>query len=337
MNCELKSPLVSVIVPVYKAEAYLHKCVDSLLAQTMTDFEVLLIDDGSPDRSGAICDEYAAKDSRIRVFHKENGGVASARQVGIENVRGEYTIHADPDDWVEPTMLEELYAKAKEDDADMVICDIYMNFYEKEIYTFQDIKKMSVDFVLVELLKGKIHGSLCNKLVKSSCFFGGKVNFNISLSLGEDLSFCCKLLNNENFKISYLNRAYYHYIQHNNVNSQTKERDKNKRLLNGINLYDDLKSFFSKSNLLIVIDDLCKYRELVDYFVLSDLSSIDFYRKYHNHMKFVKYVSSSRVILKVCLFFSCLGFYVPMKKIYFLDLWFRNNIKRVYANVKKNI
>ena len=135
----MNTPLVSVIVPVYKAEAYLHKCVDSLLAQTMTDFEVLLIDDGSPDRSGAICDEYAAKDSRIRVFHKENGGVASARQVGIENVRGEYTIHADPDDWVEPTMLEELYAKAKEDDADMVICDYYINIKSRQKYHSQEI------------------------------------------------------------------------------------------------------------------------------------------------------------------------------------------------------
>ena len=116
---------VSIIVPVYKAEAYLHRCVDSILAQTFTNWELLLIDDGSPDRSGAICDEYASKDARIRVFHKENGGVSSARQKGQDEAQGEYTIHADPDDWVEPTMLEELYKKAKEDDADMVICDYY--------------------------------------------------------------------------------------------------------------------------------------------------------------------------------------------------------------------
>ena len=108
------SPKISVIVPVYKAEAYLHRCVDSLLAQTFQDFEVLLVDDGSPDRSGEICDEYARKDSRVRVFHKENGGVSSARQYGMDHAQGEYTIHADPDDWVEPTMLEELYRKEKD-------------------------------------------------------------------------------------------------------------------------------------------------------------------------------------------------------------------------------
>ena len=80
---------VSIIVPVYKAEAYLHRCLDSILAQTFTDWELLLVDDGSPDRSGVICDEYASKDDRIRVFHKENGGVSSARQKGQDEARVE--------------------------------------------------------------------------------------------------------------------------------------------------------------------------------------------------------------------------------------------------------
>lgn len=83
------TPKISVIVPVYKAENYLHRCVDSLLAQTFEDFEILLVDDGSPDASGSICDEYAQKDHRIRVFHKENGGVSSARQCGIDHAQGE--------------------------------------------------------------------------------------------------------------------------------------------------------------------------------------------------------------------------------------------------------
>lgn len=109
----MNMPKVSIIVPVYKAEGYLHRCVDSILAQTFTDWELLLIDDGSPDRSGEICDEYAQKDSRVRVIHKENGGVSSARQRGQDEACGEYTIHVDPDDWVEPTMLEELYQKPK--------------------------------------------------------------------------------------------------------------------------------------------------------------------------------------------------------------------------------
>lgn len=124
----MNMPKISIIVPVYKAEKYLNRCVDSILAQTFTDFELLLIDDGSPDKSGEICDEYARKDSRVRVIHKENGGVSSARQRGLDESIGEYTIHADPDDWVEPTMLEELYNKANKEDADMVICDFFYEY-----------------------------------------------------------------------------------------------------------------------------------------------------------------------------------------------------------------
>ena len=93
---------VSVIIPVYKAEQYIHHCLDSLLAQTFKDFEIILIDDGSPDKSGEICDSYAAADNRIKVIHKKNGGVSSARQCGIDHAVGEYTIHVDPDDWTEP-------------------------------------------------------------------------------------------------------------------------------------------------------------------------------------------------------------------------------------------
>lgn len=106
-------PTISVIVPVYNAEKYLHRCVDSILSQTFTDFEVLLINDGSTDTSGVICDEYAQKDARVRVFHKENGGVSSARNVGIKNMRGLYSIHVDSDDWVEPSYLKDLYSCAK--------------------------------------------------------------------------------------------------------------------------------------------------------------------------------------------------------------------------------
>ena len=101
-------PHISIIVPIYKVEAYLRRCVDSLLAQTFTDFEILLIDDGSPDRSGEICDEYAAKDPRIRVFHKENGGVSSARNLGLDHARGEWVTFVDADDMIQPGFLSAL-------------------------------------------------------------------------------------------------------------------------------------------------------------------------------------------------------------------------------------
>ncbi len=101
----MTAPKVSVIVPVYNTEKYLRRCVDSILAQTFPDYELLLIDDGSKDTSGAICDEYAERDSRVRVFHKPNGGVSSARNIGLDNARGRYVTFVDSDDWVEREML----------------------------------------------------------------------------------------------------------------------------------------------------------------------------------------------------------------------------------------
>ena len=104
-----KQVKISIIVPVYKVEQYLSKCIESILAQTFQNWELLLIDDGSPDNSGKICDEYALKDSRIRVFHKENGGVSSARNLGIDNARGEWITFIDSDDYIQPGFLEGLY------------------------------------------------------------------------------------------------------------------------------------------------------------------------------------------------------------------------------------
>ena len=215
-------PKISVIVPVYKAEAYLHRCVDSLLAQTFQDFEVLLVDDGSPDRSGAICDEYARRDSRVRVFHKENGGVSSARQCGLDNAHGDYTIHADPDDWVEPDMLEALYAKATAEDADMVICDFYVEQNGTQTYCRQEPSALDHETVLRELFQ-QLHGSCCNKLVKRACYNAFGVRFPQGIDIWEDRFVnACLLIHN--IRVAYLNQAFYHYVIGKNANSIVHRR-----------------------------------------------------------------------------------------------------------------
>ncbi len=99
-------PLFSIIIPVYNVEKYLNKCVDSVLNQTFTDFEVILVDDGSPDNCPAICDSYAEKDKRVRVIHKQNGGLICARKSGLEAARGDYIGFVDSDDWIEENMYE---------------------------------------------------------------------------------------------------------------------------------------------------------------------------------------------------------------------------------------
>lgn len=211
-------PKVSVIVPVYKAEKYLRRCVDSILAQTFTDFEVLLIDDGSPDRSGEICDEYANNYSQIRVFHKENGGVSSARQCGIDNAQGEYTIHVDPDDWIESNMLEELYIKAKKKNADIVICDFYFEYKNRQEYKMQRPINLINGDIIKQVLGGSIHGSLCNKLIRRVCYIAYDISIPSKMSLWEDRYIICRLLMC-NVKVEYQNKAYYHYDLFSNSNS----------------------------------------------------------------------------------------------------------------------
>lgn len=223
----MKEPAISVIVPVYKAEKYLHRCVDSLLVQTFQDYEILLVDDGSPDRSGEICDEYAKKDSRVRVFHKENGGVSSARQCGMDNARGEYTIHADPDDWVEPEMLEELYKKAKEEDADMVICDYFVNYRRKQIYKQQKPVSLDHDAIMRQLLLQQLHGACWNKLVRRQSIVDTGVSFPLNMTIWEDLFVVCSLLMH-NLKISYLPIAFYHYDCF--INSNSLVRSSNRKV-----------------------------------------------------------------------------------------------------------
>lgn len=120
-----KTALISVIVPVYKVEAYLPKCVDSILNQTFQNLEILLVDDGSPDNCGRICDAYAEKDPRIRVIHKENGGLSSARNVGLDAATGEYIGFVDSDDWIEPEMYAQMLAVLEKHDAQMVCAGRY--------------------------------------------------------------------------------------------------------------------------------------------------------------------------------------------------------------------
>lgn len=219
-------PIISIIVPVYKAEKYLHRCVDSLLAQTFTNFELVLVDDGSPDGSGHLCDEYALKDSRVKVIHKTNGGVASARQCGIENATGVYTIHADPDDWVEPTMLQELYDKAVAENADMVVCDYFLCKRKKTLYISQKPCSLRPDDLFREYLGQRLHGSLCNKLIKRELYTKYNISFHPEIVRWEDLYIVCLILMHP-VKVAYLDKSFYYYDQ--TINPHSIVRSKSNR------------------------------------------------------------------------------------------------------------
>lgn len=169
----MESPIISVIVPVYNVEAYLERCIRSIQAQTLREIEILLIDDGSTDRSGSMCDDYAAQDSRIRVIHKKNGGLSDARNAGIDAASARYIGFIDSDDYIAEDMYEMLYNDLRAEDADVAVCGI-CNCYSNEIrYAADTTSRLVVDaqeIIRMILDSSKISVNAVNKLYKKSLF-----------------------------------------------------------------------------------------------------------------------------------------------------------------------
>ena len=165
-------PKLSVVVPVYKVEAYLEKCVSSLLNQVFHDFEVILVDDGSPDNCGAICDELAKNDYRIRVIHKNNGGLSDARNVGIEAAKGDYIGFVDSDDWIAPEMYEKLLQVAGESKADIAVCGVYRVKDGKTsvLHSFEKGYIFEHDEAMRRILSNQIKSYAWNKIYRRHLF-----------------------------------------------------------------------------------------------------------------------------------------------------------------------
>lgn len=167
-------PLISVIVPIYKVEKYIDRCAESILAQSFTDFELILVDDGSPDNCPQICDEYAKKDSRIRVIHKENGGLSDARNAGIDIAEGEWLAFIDSDDYVHEDYLKSLYNAAIENDADLAVCDfVRVNDDEKVIedeHSFDELVTDDKNAMFERLYSNWRIRPAWNKLYKKEIF-----------------------------------------------------------------------------------------------------------------------------------------------------------------------
>ncbi len=218
-------PKISVIVPVYGAEKYLCRCLDSIIAQTFTEFEIILVDDGSKDGSGIICDDYAKKDCRFHVVHKKNEGVSIARQTGLNMAQGEYVIHADPDDWVEPGWLNKLYHKIVEDNTDIVICDFEHITADQKVNWVQRPISLHKDDIIDDLLHEKVWGCMWNKLIRKECFSRYKVSFHPDMNLWEDMYVVCLLIA-KGATVSYLPEVLYHYdttINENGIVMHRKE------------------------------------------------------------------------------------------------------------------
>lgn len=245
-------PKISVIVPVYKAERYLRKCIESILAQTCADLELLLIDDGSPDGCPKICDIYAANDPRVRVIHKENGGVSSARNAGLDAAVGDYIAFVDSDDYIEPDMYEKMLAVARNFDCDVVMCDCVKDFADQsEVYShnirsgFYDSQQLKKEYfphlLMMENVEYPATISNCTILWRNRLNTIDQ-RYQPGVRFSEDLLFGAKLLRKANSFYYMKGDALYHYVQNGSSASHTYVPDKwNDYLLLHSRIADEFK------------------------------------------------------------------------------------------------
>ncbi|AQS52644.1 putative glycosyltransferase EpsJ [Jeotgalibaca dankookensis] len=220
---------VTVVVPIYNVEKHLQRSIESLLKQTLKEIEIILVNDGSTDNSISICKYYEKKDSRIRVIDKLNGGVSSARNIGIDLALGEFVGFVDPDDWVEPDMYEKMYKKIKISSSDLCICNYVKENNEKVIPVILPIKKETlvkcdVQKEIIPNMIGPsnldsnsqtIMGSACRLLINREFINSDYYRFPEDIPLMEDLIFCIKVfLNSE--KVVIERGIYYHYMTNDN-------------------------------------------------------------------------------------------------------------------------
>ncbi len=221
---------VSVIMPVYGVEDYVGKAIESIKNQTLTDWEFFCVDDGTKDRSGEICDEYAAKDPRIIVIHKENGGAPSARNVAIDKARGKYMYFMDSDDWAEPTMLEDMYNLAERDNAQLVVAGFYIDTYysDTEKYSQQQfcesaVYKNSREFRqnAHKLFDKNLLYTPWNKLYLSSYILENKLYF--PETFWDDFPFNLSVVRDVE-RVTVTSEKYYHFIRKRGESETAKYR-----------------------------------------------------------------------------------------------------------------
>ncbi len=213
--------LISIIVPVYNVEQYLEKCVDSIINQKYKNLEIILVDDGATDSSGKLCDELAKIDNRIKVYHKENGGLSDARNYGVERATGDYIGFVDSDDYIDSEMYEELYEAIKKENVDVVECNLKI-IYPDRVELFTEQKYYNVytkQEYLEEYLKiEKIFGSACVRLIKSD--IAKKLKFPVG-KLYEDTYYAYDLIEKVD-RYVIMNNPYYNYLMRENSITNTK-------------------------------------------------------------------------------------------------------------------
>lgn len=272
------SILASIIIPVYNIASYLKKCIDSIMDQTYSELEIILVDDGSTDGSAEICDRYASLDNRIKVLHKPNGGLVSARKAGLEAATGEYVIYVDGDDWVESDLCENMLKEMLDSGADLVDADYYMDMGQEVISMHSNISygRYSVEEIISLMLcdenfnECRLKAYLWSKMFRRELLEQVQYAVDERITFGEDVAVTypyvlqCK-------KISILNYSGYHYVQHLSSMVYTKKDDeqiRNTLLIKGL-----YHNFIKDANFGILLQELNQYSKLL--FTLRNISYFD--------------------------------------------------------------
>ena len=227
--------LISIIVPVYNVEQYLEKCVDSIVNQTYKNLEIILVDDGATDSSGKLCDKLAKIDNRIKVYHKENGGLSDARNYGVERATGDYIGFVDSDDYIDAEMYEKLYEAIKKENVDVAECNLKIIYPDREeLFTEQNYYNVCTkQEYLEEYLKiEKIFGSACVRLIKSD--ISKKLKFPVG-KLYEDTYYAYDLINVADSYVI-MDAPYYNYLMRENSITNAKF---NPRIFNLIEIVEE--------------------------------------------------------------------------------------------------
>lgn len=280
--------MVSVIVPVYKVEDYIRECIDSILAQTYPDFELILVDDGSPDNCGRICDDYAKGDNRIKVVHKVNGGLPSARNAGLEVAKGEWIMYVDGDVWIEPDMIESLIEAAQITGADMVFGD-FMKYgpsagYNKLPTWSSDKKKSMTNYIAYVMT------TIWGSIAKRSLYVDHSLKSPEGISYCEDFHLIVRLCHFAN-KIVNVHRPFYHYRYRptsimSNMNRKTEADEQW--------AYQDTSRFFKEQG---VYED---YRRVMSWRVLK--SAQELLLDPAGHKRFMELFNDGREFIFSCPF-----------------------------------
>ena len=288
-------PIISIIVPIYNVGKYLPRCIESILNQTFNNFELILVNDGSTDNSGVVCDDYAKKDTRIKIIHKSNGGVSSARNAGLYVAKGEYIGFVDPDDYIDKNMYEKLYRLCIDNNSDIAICrfnrEINGKIQNKE--STEEIIELNNMEAMNELFKGNLYRfSLCNKLFSKKCF--NDVLFPEE-RIHEDLSTTYKLFANSK-KAVYINYCGYIYVRReNSILTSTY----NEKRLQAFIAWDEIIEFIDKNYYEIIEQVIATFTYWCVDNILYILNQVNNSKKKNNYLNIIqKYTTKFYIYIK---------------------------------------